>query len=348
MTRRSRAIRSCSRPSWAAGTATNQARLARTIRERGAAGRRLEPVPGRPRGPFGLVPQLLRAEGRGRRRRRAAHARRARRDPRAGRRGSGKHLHAVSPGAVRAVPVGGVAGDPARDDLPARPWAVQRLRHVELVADDLRPAVDPVGEEARARAARRRAARGSCFTARPAAMRRPRRVRPGARSSPASTARSRWASVCPAPPRCGTRAVARAAAWMIARFEGSDGLSAILPAMSNAAFALTCLGHREDHPLMREALAALDGLLLDGRDGALRMQPCLSPVWDTVLAGHALAQAGVPGGRSSVWRARRRGCWRSRPTGRETGRGATPPRPAAGTSSTGTNRIPTSTTPAWR
>jgi squalene-hopene/tetraprenyl-beta-curcumene cyclase len=92
------------------------------------------------------------------------------------------------------------------------------------------------------------------------------------------------------------RAVARAAAWMIARFEGSDGLSAILPAMSNAAFALTCLGHREDHPLMRAALAALDGLLLDGRDGALRMQPCLSPVWDTVLAGHALAQAGVPAG----------------------------------------------------
>ena len=35
--------------------------------------------------------------------------------------------------------------------------------------------------------------------------------------------------------------------------------------MSNAALALTCLGHREDHPLLREALAALDGLLLDGR-----------------------------------------------------------------------------------
>jgi len=99
------------------------------------------------------------------------------------------------------------------------------------------------------------------------------------------------------------RAVARAAAWMIARFEGSDGLSAILPAMSNAAFALTCLGHREDHPLMREAQAALDGLLLDGPHGALRMQPCLSPVWDTVLAGHALAQAGLPAGDRRLARA---------------------------------------------
>src|SRR5439155_3309432 len=73
-----------------------------------------------------------------------------------------------------------------------------------------------------------------------------------------------------------------------------------LPAMSNAAFALTCLGYREDHPLMRDALAALDGLLLDGEGGALRMQPCLSPVWDTVLAGHALAQAGLPAGAGAV------------------------------------------------
>jgi squalene-hopene/tetraprenyl-beta-curcumene cyclase len=99
------------------------------------------------------------------------------------------------------------------------------------------------------------------------------------------------------------RAVARAATWMIARFEGSDGLSAILPAMSNAALALTCLGHGEGHPLMREALAALDGLLLEGKDGALRMQPCLSPVWDTVLATHALAQAGLSGGDRRLARA---------------------------------------------
>ena len=81
------------------------ARLARTIRRPGAAGRRLEPVSGRARRSVGLVPQLLRAEGGGRRRRRAAHARRARGDPRGGRRGSGQHLHALPPGDVRAVPL---------------------------------------------------------------------------------------------------------------------------------------------------------------------------------------------------------------------------------------------------
>jgi squalene-hopene/tetraprenyl-beta-curcumene cyclase len=88
-------------------------------------------------------------------------------------------------------------------------------------------------------------------------------------------------------------AVERAAAWMIERLADSDGLSAILPAMSNSVLALKCLGRGEDDPLLRENLAHLDGLLLRDDAGALRMQPCLSPVWDTVLAAHALAQAGL-------------------------------------------------------
>jgi squalene-hopene/tetraprenyl-beta-curcumene cyclase len=88
-------------------------------------------------------------------------------------------------------------------------------------------------------------------------------------------------------------AVERAAAWMIERLADSDGLSAILPAMSNSVLALKCLGRGEDDPLLRENLAHLDGLLLRDDTGALRMQPCLSPVWDTVLAAHALAQAGL-------------------------------------------------------
>jgi squalene-hopene/tetraprenyl-beta-curcumene cyclase len=90
------------------------------------------------------------------------------------------------------------------------------------------------------------------------------------------------------------RAVDKAVAWMTERFSDSDGLSAILPAMANAALALSALGHQPHDPLLRDALAALDGLLLEDETGALRMQPCLSPVWDTVLACHALAQSGLP------------------------------------------------------
>ena len=89
-------------------------------------------------------------------------------------------------------------------------------------------------------------------------------------------------------------AIERAAAWMIERFDGSDGLSAILPAMANSVLALKALGYADDHPLQREQLAHLDGLLLgDAAAGTLRMQPCLSPVWDTVLASHALLEAGL-------------------------------------------------------
>jgi squalene-hopene/tetraprenyl-beta-curcumene cyclase len=64
--------------------------------------------------------------------------------------------------------------------------------------------------------------------------------------------------------------------------------------MANSVMALKALGYGPDHPLLREQLGYLEGLLLrDPADGSLRMQPCLSPVWDTVLAGYALSQAGL-------------------------------------------------------
>jgi squalene-hopene/tetraprenyl-beta-curcumene cyclase len=97
-------------------------------------------------------------------------------------------------------------------------------------------------------------------------------------------------------------AIQRAAAWMIERLDASDGLSAILPAMANSVMALKVLGYAADDPLFVAQWAHLDGLLLSDAGSSvtssdletpasLRMQPCLSPVWDTVLASHALAQA---------------------------------------------------------
>lgn len=98
----------------------------------------------------------------------------------------------------------------------------------------------------------------------------------------------------PGAARLRSGAVARAGAWMTERLAHSDGLSAILPAMANSVMALDCLGYAHDHPLMREQRAHLDGLLIADADGGLRMQPCVSPVWDTVLASHALGQAELP------------------------------------------------------
>ena len=98
-------------------------------------------------------------------------------------------------------------------------------------------------------------------------------------------------------------AVERAAAWMKERLEDSDGLSAILPAMANSVLALKCLGYSEQDPLLREQIRYLDELLIRDESGALRMQPCLSPVWDTLLASYALAQAGVGPEQPSLRRA---------------------------------------------
>ena len=80
-------------------------------------------------------------------------------------------------------------------------------------------------------------------------------------------------------------------AWMIARVENSDGLGGFFPGMAYGVLALRCLGHEENHPLVKSQLEALERLEIEA-GGELRLQPCRSPVWDTVLALHSLLDAG--------------------------------------------------------
>jgi squalene-hopene/tetraprenyl-beta-curcumene cyclase len=99
------------------------------------------------------------------------------------------------------------------------------------------------------------------------------------------------------------RAVSVAGDWMIQRLADSEGLSAILPAMCNSVMALKTLGYADEHPLMVEQLGHLRGLLRRDASAALRVQPCLSPVWDTVLSCHALLQAEVDPSQPALVRA---------------------------------------------
>jgi squalene-hopene/tetraprenyl-beta-curcumene cyclase len=99
-----------------------------------------------------------------------------------------------------------------------------------------------------------------------------------------------------------TAAVRRAADWMIAHFADSDGVGAIFPPMIYTAVALRCLGHRDDSPEMMYAMQQLDDLMIEEGD-TLRLQPCLSPVWDTALTVNALADSGVPGTHPAVTKA---------------------------------------------
>jgi squalene-hopene/tetraprenyl-beta-curcumene cyclase len=88
-------------------------------------------------------------------------------------------------------------------------------------------------------------------------------------------------------------ALKQAEKWMLERFEMSDGLGAIYPAMLNAIIALRCLGYSLDDPQMIRALDEFEKLGIEERD-TFRMQPCKSPVWDTAYALFALGEAGVP------------------------------------------------------
>ncbi len=79
------------------------------------------------------------------------------------------------------------------------------------------------------------------------------------------------------------RALQRAEQWLLEHLEGSDGLGAIFPAMMNSLIALDCLGYDRQGPLFRRELNEFWRLAIEEND-TVRMQPCLSPVWDTALA----------------------------------------------------------------
>ena len=86
-------------------------------------------------------------------------------------------------------------------------------------------------------------------------------------------------------------AIDKAEAFFIERLNGEDGLGAIYPAMANAVMAMRVLDYPDDHPSMQIARRAIDNLVVE-RDDEIYCQPCLSPIWDTGLAAHALLEAG--------------------------------------------------------
>jgi len=91
---------------------------------------------------------------------------------------------------------------------------------------------------------------------------------------------------------CHGRAVKAAEQWMLRRFEGSDGLGAIFPPIVWSLVALRCLGYSDQSPPVRQCHQQLHDLMLeDPRTGAVRVQPCKSPVWDTAIAIRAISAA---------------------------------------------------------
>ena len=87
------------------------------------------------------------------------------------------------------------------------------------------------------------------------------------------------------------RAIDTAVKFVRERINGENGLGAIFPAMVNSLLMFDALGYADGDVDVRTARTSIDKLLVVKEDEAY-CQPCLSPVWDTALAAHALLEAG--------------------------------------------------------
>lgn len=90
------------------------------------------------------------------------------------------------------------------------------------------------------------------------------------------------------------KALKHAEKWMLKHLEGCDGLGAIFPPMVYILIVFRVLKYPDTHPIVQKAHKDLRDLFLDGPgQDEIRVQPCHSPVWDTGLALHAMAETGM-------------------------------------------------------
>ena len=87
------------------------------------------------------------------------------------------------------------------------------------------------------------------------------------------------------------RAIKAAETFVTERLNGVDGLGAIFPAMVNSVMMYEVLGYPKNHPNYVQARQSVENLLVIKDDEAY-CQPCVSPIWDTALAAHAMIETG--------------------------------------------------------
>jgi squalene-hopene/tetraprenyl-beta-curcumene cyclase len=102
------------------------------------------------------------------------------------------------------------------------------------------------------------------------------------------------------PLRSRQSAIDKAVCFVTERLNGDDGLGGIYPAIANSVMMFDTLGYPAEHPAAAIAWEAVRKLLVVEQDRAY-CQPCLSPIWDTGLAGHAMAEVGADTAMSCGW-----------------------------------------------
>ncbi|MCG4273803.1 squalene--hopene cyclase [Acetobacter senegalensis] len=92
------------------------------------------------------------------------------------------------------------------------------------------------------------------------------------------------------PTKTHDKAIKAAVDFIEPRLNGEDGLGAIYPAMANVVMMYRALGVPDEDPRAVTAWKAVQKLLVIKDDEAY-CQPCVSPIWDTGLSGHAMLEA---------------------------------------------------------
>jgi squalene-hopene/tetraprenyl-beta-curcumene cyclase len=86
--------------------------------------------------------------------------------------------------------------------------------------------------------------------------------------------------------------IAAAEKWVLERQEATGDWGGIIPAMLNSLLALCTLDYAVDDPIIQRGLTAVDNFAIETAD-SYRIQPCVSPVWDTAWCLRALIESGV-------------------------------------------------------
>jgi squalene-hopene/tetraprenyl-beta-curcumene cyclase len=79
--------------------------------------------------------------------------------------------------------------------------------------------------------------------------------------------------------------------WILERQEATGDWGGIIPAMLNSLLALRCLDYDAKDPIVERGLKAVDHFAIETED-SYRVQPCVSPVWDTAWVIRALIDSG--------------------------------------------------------